>query len=123
MKLAISSTGSDLESNVDPRFGRCQYFIIYDTETKKFEAITNDAAVASGGAGIQAARIIKNKNAEVVLTGNVGPNAMNALSAANIRVAVGVTGTVKDAIEKFLTGEYKLTSQANVAPHFGFKEQ
>ncbi len=119
MKLGISSTGPDLESNVDARFGRCPYFIIYDTDTKKFEAVSNESAMASGGAGIQAAQFVKDKGAEVVLTGNVGPNAISGLNAAKISVAIGVTGTVKEAIEKFLAGEYELTSQANVGPHFG----
>ncbi|MBU1077242.1 MAG: NifB/NifX family molybdenum-iron cluster-binding protein [Spirochaetes bacterium] len=123
MKIAISSTGPDLESAVDNRFGRCAYFIIYDTETKNHEAITNVSAGASGGAGIQAAQNIKEKNAEIVLTGNVGPNAMATLSAAKIGVAVGVSGTVKEVIGRFQTGEYKLTEQANVSSHFGFKEE
>lgn len=123
MKIAISSTGPDLKSNVDSRFGRCQYFIIFDTETKEFEAVSNEAISVSGGAGIQSAQLVKDKGAEVLLTGNVGPNAMSTLSAAKIGVAVGVSGDVKSAIDKYLTGVYKLAEQSNVASHFGFKDE
>ncbi len=123
MKIAISSTGPDLKSDVDSRFGRCQYFIIFDTETKEFEAISNESISVSGGAGIQSAQLVKDKGAEVLLTGNVGPNAMSTLSAAKIGVAVGVSGDVKNAIDKYLTGEYKLAEQSNVASHFGFKDE
>lgn len=123
MKIAISATGPNLDATVDPRFGRCEYFIIYDTDTNNYESIKNQASADTGGAGVRAAQIIKDKGVEVVLTGNIGPNAVSVLSAANIGVSVGVTGTVKQAIEKFLTGEYPLTSQANVAPHFGFRDE
>ncbi|MBN1898173.1 MAG: NifB/NifX family molybdenum-iron cluster-binding protein [Spirochaetes bacterium] len=123
MKIAITSTGQDLNSTVDARFGRCQYFIIYDTQTKDFQAIANEALSSGSGAGVQAAQTIKNNGVQVVLTGNVGPNAMTTLSAAKIGVAVGVMGTVKEAIEKYSTGEYKLADQANVSAHFGFKEE
>jgi len=122
MKLAITSTGQDLESNVDERFGRCSYFIIYDTETDKFDAVSNESAMASGGAGIQAAQLVKDKGVEVVLTGNVGPNAMSGLNTAKIKVATGVTGTIKQAIEKYQNGEYKLISEANVESHFGLQK-
>lgn len=123
MKIAISSTGPSLESAVDNRFGRCQYFIIYDIETREYKSLSNEAISASGGAGIQVAQFIKKQGAEIVLTGNVGPNAMSTLSAAKIGVVVGVSGSIKEAIAKYLTGEYKLTEQANVSSHFGFREE
>ncbi len=123
MKIAISSTGQNLESEVDSRFGRCQFFIIYDIETKDFKSFSNEAITASGGAGIQSAQFIKEQGAEIVLTGNVGPNAMSTLSAANIGVAVGVSGVIKDAIDKYLTGEYKIVKEASVSSHFGFQEE
>jgi len=120
MKLAISSIGNNLDSNIDGRFARCEYFIFYDTETEKFEAILNEATQASGGAGVQAAQLINDKGAEVVLTGNVGPNAMSVLSAAKIGIAIGVSGTVREAIDKFIKGEYELAKGPSVPPHFGF---
>ena len=84
MKICLSSTANNLEAQLDPRFGRCAYLIIIDTETMQFEAIPNLAAGTREGAGIHAAQTIANKGAKVLITGNVGPNAFRALSAANI---------------------------------------
>jgi len=119
MKIAISSTGQNLDASVDARFGRCQYFIIIEPETMKFEAIPNPSITATHGAGIQTSQLIASKGATVVLTGNCGPNAFQTLSAAGIEVIVGVTGTVKDAIEKYKKGELQPSSQASVPGHFG----
>ena len=82
MKIAVSATGPDMDAEVDPRFGRCQYFIIVDPETMEFEAVDNESAMASGGAGISAAQMIAGKGVEAVLTGNCGPNAYQVLSHA-----------------------------------------
>ncbi len=119
MKIAISSTGQNLDASVDARFGRCQYFIIIEPETMKFEAIANPSITAMHGAGIQTSQLIASKGATVVLTGNCGPNAFQTLSAAGIQVIVGVTGTVKGAIEKYKKGELQASSQASVPSHFG----
>ncbi|MFW9793607.1 MAG: NifB/NifX family molybdenum-iron cluster-binding protein [Candidatus Thorarchaeota archaeon] len=100
-KICVTSSGPSLESMVDPRFGRCAYFIIADSESYDFEAIPNDAATASGGAGIRAAQTVTSKNVEAVLTGSVGPNAFPALQDAGIRVLGNVSGTVKSAIENY----------------------
>jgi len=78
MKIAISATGTTLDAEVDPRFGRCQGFIIADTETDEYEAIDNASAMAAGGAGISTAQMIAGKGVEAVLTGNCGPNAYQA---------------------------------------------
>ena len=119
MKIAISSSGTDQSAQVDPRFGRCQYFIIVDTDSGKTEAIPNAAQSAGGGAGIQAAQTIADQGAETVLTGNVGPNAHRALQAANISVATGVSGTVSDAVKAFQEGKYTATDSPTVQSHFG----
>jgi predicted Fe-Mo cluster-binding NifX family protein len=119
MKIAISATGSTLDAEVDPRFGRCQYFIIVDPETMQFEALENSSAMAGGGAGISAAETMAGKGIEAVLTGNCGPNAYEVLSAAGIKVVTGVAGKVQDAIQNYKSGKLKASSQPNVAGHFG----
>jgi predicted Fe-Mo cluster-binding NifX family protein len=119
MKIAISATGPTLDAEVDPRFGRCQHFIIADTETLKFEVVENSSAAASGGAGISAAQMIVGKGVKAVLTGNCGPNAYQVLSSAGIEVVVGVSGKVKDAIEGYKSGKFNASSQPNVPGHFG----
>jgi len=119
MKIAISATGPTLDADVDPRFGRCQHFIIADTETLQFEVVENSSAAASGGAGISAAQTIVGKEVKAVLTGNCGPNAYEVLSSAGIQVVTGVSGKIKDAIESYKSGKFQSSSQPNVAGHFG----
>jgi len=81
MKIALSATAPSLDAEVDPRFGRCRYFIIVDSQSMEFEAVDNSNAMAAGGAGISTAQMIASKGVEVVLTGNCGPNAYQTLSA------------------------------------------
>ncbi len=119
MKIAISATGSDLDAQVDPRFGRCRYFVIVDLETTKFEALENSSAMGSGGVGISAAQMIAGKGVEAVITGNCGPNAHQALSAAGIKVITGVTSNIRDAIEDYKLGKVQASSQPNGSAHSG----
>jgi len=121
MKICITSRGNNLDSQVDPRFGRCAYFIITDPDTMEFEAIDNVNARTGGGAGIQSGQLVSEKGVKAVLTGNVGPNAFQTLNAANIEVITGVNGIVKDAVIKYKNGEYKPISGPNVGSHFGMK--
>jgi predicted Fe-Mo cluster-binding NifX family protein len=119
MKIAVSATAPDINADIDPRFGRCQYFVIVDSDTMEFEALENESMMAAGGAGISAAQMIANKGARVVLTGNCGPNAHQTLSAAGVQVITGVSGQVKAAIEAYKNGKYKATDEPNVDAHFG----
>jgi predicted Fe-Mo cluster-binding NifX family protein len=119
MKIAVSATGPSLDAEVDPRFGRCQYFIIVDPETMQFEALENSNAMAGGGAGISTGQMIAGKGVEAVLTGNCGPNAYQVLSAAGLRVITGVSGKVQDAVQSYKAGKLQPDSQPNVVDHFG----
>ncbi len=121
MKIGVSSTGENLDANVDQRFGRCKYFLIVDTESMEFEVLSNENAMASGGAGIQAAQTIAKTGAEVVVTGNVGPNAFQTLSAAGMKIFTGASGTIKESIEKYKKGELKETEAPNVDSHSGMR--
>jgi len=119
VKICISSEGKDLSASVDPRFGRCQYFLIIDPDTMEFEAIDNTNKMASGGAGIASAQAVVGKGVQVVLTGNCGPNASQTLSGAGVQVITGVSGKIKDVVEGYKSGKYKTTSGPNVSAHFG----
>ena len=101
MKIAVSATGPNLEADIDPRFGRCQYLIFVETDTMQFEAQNNANISAGGGAGISTAQAVADRGAQAVLTGNVGPNAHKVLSHAGIKVFTGASGTVQKAIEAF----------------------
>ena len=119
MKLCITSTGTFLDSSVDPRFGRCAYFIIYDIDNDTSESIENASRESMGGAGIQAGQFIASKNAGAVITGNFGPNAFRVLQAAKIKMYSGVSGTVREAIEKYKNGQLTETSSPDVQSHYG----
>ena len=107
MKVAITSSGEDLNSPVDRVFGRARYFVIADPEETNVEVLENSQNVnAAQGAGIQSARQIANKSVGVVLTGNVGPNAFKALEAASIRVFQFGSDilTIRDALTAWKEG-------------------
>ena len=122
MKIAITSIGAKLKDKVDPRFGRCRYFILFDTETNKFEAVENTGAQGMGGVGVQSGQIMADKGVEAVLTGSCGPNAFQTLQVAGIKVITGASGTVQEAIDKFKLGKLKAISQANATAHSGMKK-
>ncbi|MEW5763079.1 MAG: NifB/NifX family molybdenum-iron cluster-binding protein [Bacillota bacterium] len=119
MKVLVSASGREPEARVDPRFGRCPYFVIYDTATGAYEALPNLAAAAAGGSGIQAAQAAVNAGVEAVLTGQIGPNAFRVLAAAGVRCYTGAGGTVKEAVAAYQAGKLTLTAAATAGPHAG----
>ncbi len=119
MKIAVTSKGGGFDDQVDPRFGRCAYFLIVETETMDVEPIENSNVALGGGAGIQSAQLMANRDVKVVLTGNCGPNAFQTLNAAGIEVIVGVSGKVRDVVEQFKSGSLSSTQAPNVVNHFG----
>jgi len=121
MKIAISSTGRDLDSKIDPRFGRCAFFIVIDIDTMNYEVFENQSAMLGGGAGIQSAQFVASKGAEVVITGNCGPNAMRTLEAAGVKVITGCSGTVREAIEDFKAGKLMPSAEPTVNENFGMR--
>ncbi len=104
MKVAISAVGDSLDTRVDPRFGRCGYFIIVETEDMGLRAFENESASLSRSAGIQSASFVASLGVQTVLTGNCGPKALDVLSAGGIEVFTGCSGTVRDAIDAFRRG-------------------
>jgi predicted Fe-Mo cluster-binding NifX family protein len=119
MKIAVSAAAPDLDAEVEPRFGRCQYFVIVDPQSMEFEGLENSGAMAAGGAGISTAQMIADKGVEVVLTGNCGPNAYRTLSAAGVQVVTGVSGRIRDAVEAYRAGKLKPNAQPSVESHYG----
>jgi len=119
VKIAITSSGPTLDSQIDPRFGRAQYLLIVDTDSLDLEAIENPNVAAGGGAGIQTAQMVVGKGAKAILTGNCGPNAFRTLSAADIQVYTNLSGTVRDALQSFKQGELAPIADPSVPSHFG----
>ena len=119
MKIAVTASQSQLSGNVDPRFGRAAFFLIVNPDTMEFEAAENPHAASPHGAGIQAAQFVSNQGVKALLTGSCGPNAFQTLQAAGVEVFVGVSGTVKSAVEQYQTGKLQKSAQSNVQSHFG----
>ena len=119
MKIAVTSKGVDLDSQVDPRFGRAAYIMIVDSESLEFKALDNSQNVnALKGAGIQAASMICDNGVEVLLTGYCGPNAFKTLDAAKIKVVNDVSGTIRNAVDLFNDGKVTFADGANVDGHW-----
>lgn len=119
MKIAVTSQGENMQSLVDPRFGRAKLFIVIDTDTGASEVVDNRKNVnAAQGAGIQAARNVAELGVQAVVTGNIGPKAFSTLQAGGISIYIGAEGTVKDAVEQFKSGGLKQAGGANVAGHW-----
>ena len=122
MKIAITSTGETLNSEVDARFGRAAYFLVGDSEIMDFVAIENRNSSAAGGAGISSAKLVIDSGVEAVLTGNCGPNAERTLRAANVKLYTGAKGTVAEVIELFRNGRLTEADGPNVPSHSGAGE-
>ena len=119
MKLAVTSQGNNLQSPLDPRFGRAKYFIVVDTETGAFSAVDNGLNLnAAQGAGIQAGKRVAELGVECLITGHVGPKAFSTLQATRVKIHTGASGTVADAIEQFKTGKLKAAGSADVEGHW-----
>ncbi|MDY7010113.1 MAG: NifB/NifX family molybdenum-iron cluster-binding protein [Planctomycetota bacterium] len=119
MKVAITSQGTEPNSQVDSRFGRAKYFVVADTVTGEFSAHDNSQNLnAVQGAGIQAGRNVVALGVEAVITGNTGPKAFAALQAGGVKVYIGATGTVAEAVERFKAGKLECVSKANVEGHW-----
>ena len=120
MKIAISSDEGTKEGRVDSRFGRCSYFIIYDTESQEYDSIANDYKDSRGGAGIQVGQMLSNIGVDVVITGNVGPNAYRTLDSAGIEIYNG-SGSISEVIDKLEEGELNKVESSTVRGHYGQK--
>lgn len=121
MKVAVCSAGNTLDSPADPRFGRCAYFLVVDTETFDATAIENAGAMFAQGAGIQAAQVISSLGVSALITGNLGPNAHQALSAAGIEAYACVGQTARNAVNLFNAGALSEISSPTVEAHAGMR--
>jgi predicted Fe-Mo cluster-binding NifX family protein len=119
MRIVVTSSGDDLESAVSPIFGRSPSYLLVDTDSGAVERLANPAVGAAGGAGIQAAEYVVRQGAQAVLTGNVGPNAFDVLSAAGVAVYLVSSGTVAEAVSAFRAGSLAQASGATARAHSG----
>ena len=105
MKVAVSAAGSDLTASVDRRFGRCPWFLFVDGASLDFEAIENKNADDASGAGTACAQLVLEHDAEAVISGQVGPNALEALKQGGVKIFIAPEGmTVKEALTQYKAG-------------------
>ena len=115
MKVAVTSTGPDIDCSVDERFGRARYILVVDLDSDSLEVIDNeDNFEAMQGAGIQTAQDVSELGAQWVLTGHVGPKAFDALNAARVRIGTGASGTVRETLERYKNGDFMAVETADV---------
>jgi predicted Fe-Mo cluster-binding NifX family protein len=119
MKVVVTSQGNEMTSEVDPRFGRANYFIVVDTNSGEHRVVDNTENLnASQGAGVQAAQTVAGLKADAVITGHCGPRAFGILSSAGVKVYVGVEGTVEEAMTKFQGGNCVEADGPSVEGHW-----
>ncbi|MBW2733364.1 MAG: NifB/NifX family molybdenum-iron cluster-binding protein [Deltaproteobacteria bacterium] len=110
MKIAFTTQGTDWDSPMDARFGRTQYFFVFDEETNEVKTFDNSAIEQEAhGAGPRTAQKLVELGAHVLITGNgPGGNAAAVLSATGVKVYVGANDmSVKEALEAFKAGTLK----------------
>ena len=120
MKICICASGSDLDSQISPAFGRCAYFLIINSETEKFKVVPNEAVHAGRGVGVSAAQVVSSEKVEAVICGNFGPNAFLVLQNSGIKIYPGVFGlTVREALDKYNKEELKEIEKSTTPGRFG----
>jgi len=113
MKIIITAVSDQIDQSFNPRFGRAEHFILIDSETEKWEALSNPALDARGGAGPQAVQFMTAHKPDVVISGRFGPNAFSALEAAGIKAYIASAGTVKDVLGQFIDGQLTPAGEAS----------
>jgi predicted Fe-Mo cluster-binding NifX family protein len=117
MKIAISATGQHKESLLDRRFGRCNYFLIFNTETGDYKVISNNGVSSGGGAGIAAASQVIEENVSAIITGSLGPNAFELIDKAGIKAYSCEALPVFEVVEMFQKNQLSEISSAGNAHH------
>lgn len=119
MKIAVSSMGKDLRAQLDPRFGRSACFIIVDPQNMAFEVVENlQNFNLPQGAGIQAAKIIVDNQAAVLITGHCGPKAFKVLQSAGVKIIIGAKGSVAEVIQQYKDGKLEVAREADAEGHW-----
>lgn len=122
MKIAVTAKNEGLKANIDDRFGRCQYFVIFDTESKSVETIENEAKNEGSGAGGKAVRALAQNKVDVVIAPELGPKAVTAIKAFEIKAyKKGAFEIVEEAIEACKAGKLEEYQFATVEEHSGLR--
>jgi len=119
VKIAFSTSGNDLTSPLDSRFGRAPKFLVYDSDNESFEVVDNQQNMnAAQGAGIQSAENVARMGVNALITGHCGPKAFRVLQAAGIKIFTTDAPTVGEALERFRAGKLTEAKAHDVEGHW-----
>ena len=119
MKIALTTSGRDLNAPLDSRFGRAPLFLIYDLDANTFDVVDNQQNLNTAqGAGIQSAQNIARLNVKALITGHCGPKAFRVLQAAGIKIYNCDAATISDALDLYKSGKLKEAHDADVEGHW-----
>jgi predicted Fe-Mo cluster-binding NifX family protein len=122
MKIVISSTGRDVESNIDLKFGRAPFFLIVDTKTNEEKVVVNEARDRSSGVGVIVGNIVAKEEIDAVITTEIGPLAYDTFEQCGIRI-YQAEGKIKDAIQQFIKGKLPELAKATVPKFSSLKQR
>ena len=114
MRIAISSFGPNLTSQLCPRLGGCTYFLAIDTEDMNLEVFENKNDASIGGSGSQAAQFLVSQKVHAVITGRCRPNTFKILSEAGVYLYFKQSGTVKEVLEKYRNGHLRRATRVDL---------
>ncbi|MGI6358619.1 MAG: NifB/NifX family molybdenum-iron cluster-binding protein [Bacillota bacterium] len=107
MRICITSKGKELTDQLDERFGRCSYLLVVDTSSGAVESLKNPGVLVDHGAAIAAAQRVLDAQVDVLLTGNLGPNAEGMLESHNMTVYQARNCSVQEALAAYQAGQLK----------------
>ena len=110
MKIAFTAKGTAWDSQMDPRFGRTEFILVYDEEKETFESFDNrEIENEAHGAGPKTSQNLFDLGAQVLITGNgPGGNAATVLEKAGIKSYIGAGEmTVKQAYDAYKNNQLK----------------
>ncbi len=112
--IAICASGDNSTAMVDGRFGRCPFFMIWDTEASEFKSMKNTGIEAAHGAGTGAAQVLLQNKVGVILTTRIGPKAFQVLNSAGIKIYQGQDNmSVQALLDKYLDQQLQEIKQPN----------
>ena len=99
MRIAVAAVGKEEGSEISNQGARAPYYLIFDENGKLLETLSNPFSIGGGGAGFAVAKMLADKNIDVIIAGNFGPNMIGALDEKNIK-HIAMTGSAREAVMK-----------------------
>jgi predicted Fe-Mo cluster-binding NifX family protein len=118
-KVAVPSEGSTIDSVMSKYFGKAPCYIVYDTKKKGYWTVQNPFYNKKHARGLRVSAMLVNKGVGTTVSPNIGPEPARYFNNNNVKMYIGASGTVRDAINQYLSGKLVRTEQPNVPTHYG----